>query len=216
MVGVVPTPEALRQAREAGLDLVQVAMDSDPPVCKIVDYGKYKYEQAKEEKANRAKSRTAELKEVRLGRSMKIDPHDVEIRLKQARGFLIDGHKVQIVQNFRGREMMHRDRGYQRMKEIVERLGDVSKLEAPPRLLGKRMSMILGPDKAKIDAIKRKEKPVVKKEGEAARDGHPATAVAAAAPATAKPVPASSDGAVRPAKSKAVRGERAVEVAKQG
>ena len=156
MVGVVTSDDARRRAEEAGMDLVEIAPDSDPPVCKIIDYGRYKYEMSKKDRATKAKTKTHEMKEVRLGRSMKIDPHDVEIRVNQARKFLIEGHKVQIVQNFRGREMMHRERGHERMQDIIERLGDVSKLETPPRMFGRRMSMILAPDKVKIEQYKRK------------------------------------------------------------
>ena len=155
MIGVVETSEALRRAQDAGLDLVEVSPDSTPPVCRILDYGKFKYEQSKKEKAQRAKSKTLEMKEVRLGRSMKIDPHDIQIRVNQARKFLLDGHKVQIVQNFRGREMMHKERGYNRMKEIEETLSDIGKVEAPPRLNGRRLNMIVAPDKAKIEQYKR-------------------------------------------------------------
>jgi translation initiation factor IF-3 len=100
----------------------------------------------------------AEMKEVRLGRSMKIDPHDVSIRIDQARRFLMEGHKVQIVQNFRGRELQHRRLGDARLREIVERLADISRVEMTPRLNGRRMSMILAPDKSKIDAIARRSK----------------------------------------------------------
>lgn len=157
MIGVVETPEALRLARESGLDLVEIVADSTPPVCRIMDFGKFKYEQSKKRKANKAKSKQAELKEVRLGRSMKIDEHDIEIRLRQARRFLMDGHKVQIVQNFRGREMQHRERGHERMQGIVEQLSDVGKLEMPPRLNGRRLTMMLAPDRAKIEQIKRRE-----------------------------------------------------------
>lgn len=157
MVGIVETIEALRRAYDAGLDLVEVAPDSDPPVCRILDFGKYKYELAKKEKAAKAKSKALELKEVRLGRSMKIDPHDIEIRLNQARRFLLDGHKVQIVQNFRGREVVHRQRGEERMKDIVEQLSDIAKLETPPRMAGRRMTMILAPDKVKVEAYKRSQ-----------------------------------------------------------
>lgn len=155
-VGEVPTYEALQRARELGLDLVEVAADVRPPVCRIMDYGKFKYEQAKKDKANKSKSKGGELKEVRLGRSMKIDPHDVAIRLRKAREFLLEGHKVQIVQNFRGRELQHKGRGDQRMQEIIQELGDVAKVEVPPRLFGKRMSMILAPDKTKVEQYKRK------------------------------------------------------------
>ncbi len=154
MVGVVETDVALRRARDAGLDLVEIAASSSPPVVRIMDFGKYKYEQSKKDKANRAKSKGSELKEVRLGRSMKIDPHDIQIRLNQAKRFLLEGHKVQIVQNFRGREMVHRERGFKRMKEIIEQLESVGKLEVPPRLAGRRMTMIVAPDRGKIEHYK--------------------------------------------------------------
>ncbi|MCH8164350.1 MAG: translation initiation factor IF-3 [Planctomycetes bacterium] len=157
MVGVVELEAALRLAREAGLDLVEISSTATPPVVRIMDFGKWKYEQSKKDKASKAKSKTTDLKEVRLGRSMKIDPHDIGIRLDQARRFLIEGHKVQIVQNFRGREMLHRERGHQRMREITEQLADVAKVEVPPRQLGRRMTMIFAPDRAKIDQLKRNQ-----------------------------------------------------------
>ena len=157
MIGVVETDAALRRAREAGLDLVEIAGNATPPVCRIMDFGKWKYEQSKKEKASKAKSKTSELKEVRLGRSMKIDPHDIRIRLDQARRFLRDGHKVQIVQNFRGREMLHKERGRQRMAEIIEQMSDVAKVEVPPRFMGRRITMILAPDRAKIGQVRQRE-----------------------------------------------------------
>ena len=150
MIGVVDKSEGIRLAQEAGLDLVEVSPTSDPPVCRILDFGKYRYEQSKKERANRAKTKTVETKEVRLGRSMKIDPHDVQIRVNQARKFLLDGHKVLIVQNFRGREMMHKERGSIRMQEIIGKLEDISKVETTPKFAGRRQTMVLGPDKAKI------------------------------------------------------------------
>lgn len=174
-VGVVDTIEALRRSHQAGLDLVEVAADSTPPVCRILDFGKYKYELAKKEKASKAKSKAVEMKEVRLGRSMKIDPHDIEIRLQQAHRFLMEGHKVQIVQNFRGRELMHRDRGEERMKHIIERLADVSRVESLPRMAGRRMTVILAPDKAKIDALNRRMSAAAKHTG---GDGAPKPASA--------------------------------------
>jgi len=150
MLGVVDKTEGIRLAQDAGLDLVEVSPNSDPPVCRILDFGKYRYEQSKKERANRAKTKTVETKEVRLGRSMKIDPHDVQIRINQARRFLLDGHKVLIVQNFRGREMMHKERGIVRMKEIIAKLEDISKVETQPKFAGRRQTMVLGPDKTKI------------------------------------------------------------------
>jgi translation initiation factor IF-3 len=188
MIGVVETAEALNQAREAGLDLVEVAADSDPPVCRILDYGKYRYEQSKKDKANKARSKMAELKEVRLGRSMKIDPHDIRIRLNQARKFLMDGHKVQIVQNFRGREMVHRQRGWDRMKDIIEELSDISKVEMPPRQAARRLTMTLAPDKAKIELIKRRQEQAGEAPGEAKGDTPPPAA--AEPPAEETPPPA--------------------------
>ncbi len=157
MLGIVDTSDALQRAQQAGLDLVEVSADSSPPVCRILDFGKWKYEQSKKDKANRSKSKGHDLKEIRLGRSMKIDPHDVGIRLDQARRFLLEGHKVQIVQNFRGGEIFHKARGMKRMQEIIERLSDVAKCEVPPRTVVRRMTMILAPDKAKIDQLKHRE-----------------------------------------------------------
>ena len=153
MIGIVPTTDALERARSADLDLVEVSPGSDPPVCRILDFGKYRYEQSKKERANRAKTKVVETKEVRLGRSMKIDPHDVQIRLNQARKFLLEGHKVLIVQNFRGREMMHKERGNERMRSIIEQLSDISKVELEPRMAGRRQTMVLAPDKIKIKKI---------------------------------------------------------------
>jgi len=155
-VGVVETRDALRMAQEAGLDLVEIQADVRPPICKIMDYGKYKFELSKKERGNRAASKAQELKEVRLGRSAKIDPHDVMIRVTQARGFLMEGHKVQFVQRFRGREMAHKEIGEHRLQDIVKELADISKVEVAPRLFGKQITLILAPDKVKIQAIKRK------------------------------------------------------------
>jgi translation initiation factor IF-3 len=153
MLGVVDKQEGIRLALEAGLDLVEVSPNADPPVCRILDFGKYRYEQSKKDRANRAKTKTVETKEIRLGRSMKIDPHDVQIRVNQARKFLIEGNKVLIVQNFRGREMMHKERGIIRMREIIEQLENVSKVETPPKFAGRRQTMVLGPDTLKIQSF---------------------------------------------------------------
>ena len=189
--GVVETPDALRRARDLGLDLVEMAADSRPPVCRIMDYGRYKYEQSKKEKANKAKTKTSELKEVRLGRSMKIDPHDIAIRMRQARKFLLEGHKVQIVQQFRGREMAHRHRGDERMRDIIAELEELGKLETSPRMAGRRMSVILGPDKRKIDAYRRK----MEAEGKATEEKDPKVVAEAAAVAAAEAAEAATETA---------------------
>ncbi len=189
MIGIIETAEAIRMAQEAGLDLVEVAPDSTPPVCRILDFGKWKYEQSKKDKASRSKTKGHELKEVRLGRSMKIDPHDIQIRLNQARRFLIDGHKVQIVQNFRGREIYHKERGAQRMREIIEKLSDVAKVEVPPRIVVRRMTMILAPDRTKIEQLKRREAAATADDGPAPTpdDTSAPPATAPSKPDTASP-----------------------------
>jgi len=151
-VGVIDTQEALRMAQEAGLDLVEISPDARPPVCKIMDYGKYKYELSKRDQ--KGKSSGQELKEIRLGRSIKIDPHDVSIRVNQARRFLMAGHKVQITQRFRGREMAHKQLGEERLIQVCQDLSDVAKIEMAPRGVGRSITLVLAPDKAKIDAIK--------------------------------------------------------------
>ena len=153
-VGEIETRDALRMAEQAGLDLVEIQPDVRPPLCKIMDYGKYKYELSKKQKGGGSKGH--ELKEVRLGRSAKIDPHDVGIRVRQARKFLMEGHKVQLVQQFRGREMAHKEIGLNRLQQICEDLSDVAKVESAPKHIGRRVLVMLAPDRPKIESIKRK------------------------------------------------------------
>jgi translation initiation factor IF-3 len=155
MVGVVETDDARRRAMEAGLDLVEIAADVRPPVCKIMDFGKYKYELSKKDKQGK-KSKGSEMKEVRLGRSMKIDPHDVEIRVNQALRFLMEGHKVQIVANYRGRELAHKQIGEAKLDDVVKKLCELGRLESAPKLAGKRLTAIIAPDRSKVEPFKRK------------------------------------------------------------
>lgn len=155
-MGVIETHQAIAMATEKGLDLVEISPDARPPVCKIMDYGKFKYEQSKQTKNKGAKA--SELKEVRLGRSVKIDPHDVGIRVKQARGFLLEGHKVLITQRFKGREMAHRELGINRLRGIRDELSDIAKCETEPRWMGPQASIIMAPEKAKVDAYKKLHK----------------------------------------------------------
>ena len=151
-LGLVDTPEAMRMAQAAGLDLVEVVANSRPPICKIMDYGKHKYDLSKKEA--KARQHGGELKEIRLGRSLKIDPHDVKIRVDQARRFLMAGHKVQIIQRFRGREIMHKQMGEERMLQICEDLSDVAKIDMAPKGVGRAITLLLSPDKDKVQAIK--------------------------------------------------------------
>jgi translation initiation factor IF-3 len=171
-VGVVETSEAMRKAQEHGLDLVEVVPDARPPVCKIMDYGKFKYEQSKKQKKGSGASKATELKEVRLGRSVKIDPHDIGIRIDQARRFILAGHKVLVIQRFRGREIAHKELGLEHLDQVVKALEDVAKVEQAPRFMGRAASIVLAPDRVKIEAIKRKEaKDKAEAEGPAEPEG---------------------------------------------
>ena len=165
-VGVVETSEAMKMAQEAGLDLVEIVADSRPPVCKIMDYGKFKYEQSKKQKRGAGAGKAAEMKEIRLGRSVKIDPHDIGIRIDQARRFLMAGHKVLVTQRFRGREMAHKELGLNHLRQVADELADIGKVEQPPRWSGRSANIVIAPDKPRIDAIKaklKKDKPDDKK-----------------------------------------------------
>ncbi len=142
-VGVVPTSEALKLAEKAGLDLVEVSPNARPPVCRILDFGRFKYEQKKKERGSGKKSPGSQLKELRVRPA--IDRHDLEYRLDKGREFLEKGHKVQVVCIFRGRQMAHPEHGYNVMQSVVEALKDLARVESPPRLMGRRMTMLLAP-----------------------------------------------------------------------
>lgn len=140
-VGVVPTDRAMAMAREAGLDLVEVSPDSRPPVAKIMDYGKYKYERRKQQQESRKKSHTVQVKEVRL--RPKTDKHDFDVKLGRARQFLLDGDKVQINMMFRGRELAHLEVGRSVVDRFALALDDLAKMERPPIFEGKRMTCLM-------------------------------------------------------------------------
>ena len=142
-VGVVPLREALALAEERGLDLVEVAPNAVPPVCRVLDYGKYRYEQTKKEREARKHQKQAELKEVRL--KPKTDDHDLDIKAKQARKFLLAGDKVKFTVRFRGREMAHPDIGREMLERIAEELRDVATVEQRPLMEGRALSLMLAP-----------------------------------------------------------------------
>jgi len=144
-VGIVDTREALARAREAGLDLVEVAPTSDPPVCRIMDYGKWLYEQKRKiREAHKKEQRHAgTLKEIRL--RPETDKHDLDIKLKHAHEFLEKGHKVQFTLFFRGRQLLHRDHGYAMLEQVTQSLEDLAKIERPATMAGKRMTLLLVP-----------------------------------------------------------------------
>ena len=144
-IGVVERHVAMGKAREAGLDLVEVAPQSDPPVCRIMDYGKWQYEQKRKFREGRKKHphHSTTLKEIRL--RPETDKHDLEVKLNHAREFLEKGHKVQFTMLFRGRQMLHKDLGYAVLNQITESLEDLAKVEQIGRMSGRRMTLILVP-----------------------------------------------------------------------
>ena len=140
-LGVMPTKEAQKLADEAGLDLVKIAPTAKPPVCKIVDYGKYRYEQARREKEAKKKQKTVEVKEIRL--SPNIDTNDLNTKMNAARKFLSKGDKVKITLRFRGREMAHMANSKHILDDFAENLADVATVEKAPKVEGRSMTMFL-------------------------------------------------------------------------
>ncbi len=152
-LGVMSPEEALALAREEGLDLVEVAANSRPPVCRIMDYGRYKYEQQKKKKST--KSHAATLKEVKMRPGT--DQHDLNFKLGKVRKFLVEGDKVKITVMFRGREMVHTDRGRKQLQVVMEQLGSLAKMENPPRMEGRFMSMIVVGEREAIAELKKNQ-----------------------------------------------------------
>jgi translation initiation factor IF-3 len=140
-LGVLETADALALAAHKGLDLVEIAPNQRPPVCRIMDYGKFKYEQKKKDQASKRKQHQVHVKEVRLRPA--IAEHDLQVRVRQARDFLTEGDKVLLVCLFRGRQMAHKEVGEQVIRNVVTLLADLAKIEAPIRMEGKRMVMLL-------------------------------------------------------------------------
>ncbi len=140
-LGVIPTIEALERAREVGLDLVEVAPNESPPVCRIMDFGKFKYQQKK--KQHKTHVHHTKIKEIRL--RPKTGEHDIEFKVNQAKGFLQHKDKVIVSVVFRGRELAHIDEGQRVMKNILEQLEPVGKVEAPPQQMGRRLVCTLSP-----------------------------------------------------------------------
>jgi translation initiation factor IF-3 len=171
--GLMPTAQALEKAREAGLDLVEVAADERPPVCKILDYGKMRF--ANSQKGSKNKVRQQKLKEIRV--RPKTGEHDVDTKVNQARKFLEHNDKVQVTVLFRGREMQHQQEGRRVLDLVLEKLADAGKVERPPSMDGRKMTVLLMPVKA---LGKAKAKPPAKTTrqpgGDAGRPSLPAPA----------------------------------------
>lgn len=137
----------MKRAQEHQLDLVEIAPSAKPPVCKIIDYGKYRYQQQKQEKEARKKSQNVQLKEIRF--RPHTDTHDFEFKTRHARGFLEENNKVKAWVQFRGRDIIYKDQGMDLLRRFIEELQDVAKIDQPPRMEGRRMTTILAPDTKK-------------------------------------------------------------------
>ncbi|CAD7337961.1 translation initiation factor IF-3 [Sphingomonadales bacterium 56] len=142
-LGVMYTQEAIERAYEIGLDLVEVSPTADPPVCKFLDIGKYKYEAQKKANIARKTQKTQELKEIKMRPN--IDDHDYDTKMKKVHDFIGDGDKVKITLRFRGRELSHQQLGMQLLQRVAENVGEIAKVEAYPRMEGRQMLMVLAP-----------------------------------------------------------------------
>ena len=163
-LGIMPIAEAMRLADEKNTDLVKIAPQAKPPVCKIMDYGKYRFEQAKREKEAKKNQRVMEVKEIRMSPS--IGENDLQTKLKAALKFLADGDRVKVSIRFRGREMAHTNIGEQILRDFADKCSELANLDKQPKLEGRNMSMFLSPKSAQ--AVKKAQKEAAKKKAEAA------------------------------------------------
>ncbi|MEX0696017.1 MAG: translation initiation factor IF-3 [Dongiaceae bacterium] len=143
MVGVVPVRQAMQLAEEAGLDLVEISPNADPPVCKILDFGKFKYAAQKKRNEARKKQKVIEIKEIKMRPG--IDDHDYDVKMRAARRFLEEGDKVKVTLRFRGREMVHQELGAKVLDRVRDDLDALAKVEQFPRLEGRQMVMVIAP-----------------------------------------------------------------------
>ena len=142
-VGVVSLEAALQRSADAGLDLVEVSPNASPPVCKIIDYGKLKYQEQKKKNEARKKQKTIDVKEIKIRPN--IDTHDYEVKMRNARRFIDDGDKVKVTLRFRGREMAHQDLGAQILERVRGELDEIAKVEQMPKMEGRQMVMVMSP-----------------------------------------------------------------------
>lgn len=150
-LGVLPTQEALRRARDVGLDLVEINPKGSPPVCKILDYGKFKYEESRKKREAKRKQTVVEVKEIKL--RPKTDDHDLEVKVRNARRFLEQGNKVKVVCRFRGREIAHPERARMQLNHIVSHAEDLAVVELNPTMEGRTMAIMLAPKAAILQKL---------------------------------------------------------------
>ncbi|PWU20530.1 MAG: translation initiation factor IF-3 [Bdellovibrio sp.] len=148
MLGVMTVPEGIRLAEERGLDLIEIAPSATPPTCRLMDYGKWKYENKKKQAAARKKQVIVQVKEIQM--RPRTDQHDFDTKVRHARRFLLEGDKVKVNLRFQGREMAHQELGLGVLKKAVEALQDVALTEVPPKMEGRQMFLILAPDPMKV------------------------------------------------------------------
>ncbi|MCO5135661.1 MAG: translation initiation factor IF-3 [Phyllobacteriaceae bacterium] len=141
--GVVPIERALEMAAEAGLDLVEISPNNNPPICKILDFGKYKYQAQKKAADQRKKQKTQDVKEIKMRPN--IDTHDYEVKMRSVKKFLEEGDKVKLTLRFRGREMAHLELGMELLQKVKEDISDISKVDQEPKLEGRQMMMMVSP-----------------------------------------------------------------------
>ena len=142
-LGIMPAEEAVERAFDAGLDLVEISPNMDPPVCKILDYGKFKYEEQKKANVARKKQKTIEIKEIKMRPG--IDIHDYDVKMRAMQKFLSEGDKVKVTLRFRGREMAHQDRGLMVLQRVQGDLAEIAKVEQFPVMEGRQMTMVIAP-----------------------------------------------------------------------
>ena len=167
-LGIMHPLAALDLARQKGLDLVEVAPNANPPVCRLMDYGKFRYEQTKKERESRKSQKQIVIKEVRL--KPKIDVHDLQTKAKQARNFLEEGDKVKVTVQFRGREVVHPEIGQELVQRLMDLIGDAATIEQQPKLDGRNMTALLAPKKESAKPKKANQPQEESTQGEAKGD----------------------------------------------
>lgn len=155
MLGVFSPHEALRMAEDKGLDLIEIAPTAKPPTCKITDYGKYKYEQKKKEHQARKNQTVIVIKEIQL--RPRTDIHDLDVKMRHARRFLLEGDKVKVNLRFYGREMAHQELGMDLLKKVSESLNDIAMVEVPPKMEGRQLFVLFAPDPVKIKELEKSQ-----------------------------------------------------------
>jgi translation initiation factor IF-3 len=162
-LGILTLIDALSRAEQVGLDLVEIAASADPPVCKIINFGKFKYQQTKKEKESKKSQHQVKVKEIKI--KPNTDEHDILTKLRHARDFILKGNKVRITCVFRGREMVHPEFGERVVRRMCEELSDIAALESPAKMLGRSLSVVLAPGaKKKIHITTNKDKNYAKNE----------------------------------------------------